>query len=223
MNKIDFRRDYVLMIDTETANSLEEPLVYDVGFAVIDTKGNVYETGSYVCKEIFLDHRDLMETSYYANKIPSYWVDIWTKKRTVADFLTIRKIVFRIIQKYQIKYVCAHNSLFDLKALNCSTRYITKSRFRYFFPLGIEMWDTMRMAESIILKMPSYKKFCVDNNYFTANNQMKKTAEVLYQFITKDLQFTEAHTGLADVLIEKEILVYCFRQHKKMRRELFSP
>ena len=40
--------------------------------------------------------------------------------------------------------------------------------------------------------------------------------------ISKNNDFTESHTGLEDVLIEKEILVYCFKQHKKMERRLWA-
>jgi hypothetical protein len=47
-------------------------------------------------------------------------------------------------------------------------------------------------------------------------------AEVLYKYITGDLDFTESHTGLEDVLIEKEILAYCFSKHQKMRKELYT-
>ena len=36
--------------------------------------------------------------------------------------------------------------------------------------------------------------------------------------ITNNVDFTESHTGLEDVLIEKEIFVKCIRQHKKMKR-----
>ena len=31
-----------VILDTETANGLEDPIMYDLGFAVIDKKGNVY-------------------------------------------------------------------------------------------------------------------------------------------------------------------------------------
>jgi hypothetical protein len=53
---IDHRRHYVLNFDTETANTsgtgsnldTSNALVYDCGWSVIDTKGNTYETASYV-------------------------------------------------------------------------------------------------------------------------------------------------------------------------------
>jgi hypothetical protein len=45
---------------------------------------------------------------------------------------------------------------------------------------------------------------------------------VLYKFISKDFDFVENHTGLEDVMIEKEILAYCYRQHKPMRKKLWE-
>ena len=74
----------------------------------------------------------------------------------------------------------------------------------------------MGMARDVICNMPTYKKFCQDNGYMTKNNQVRKTAEILYRFISGEDRFTEAHTGLEDVLIEVKIMAYCYRQHKPM-------
>ena len=35
---IDKRRAYYLVFDTETANSLDDPIVYDIGGAIIDMR-----------------------------------------------------------------------------------------------------------------------------------------------------------------------------------------
>ena len=51
--KIDFRKHYVLVLDIETANTLEQGLAYDIGFAVADRKGNIYETRSLMIAEMF--------------------------------------------------------------------------------------------------------------------------------------------------------------------------
>ena len=80
MEKIDKRKNYVLVVDTETANTIQDGdsldmsnvLVYDCGWAVVDTKGNIYETASYVNRDIFCEERDLMRTAYYNCKIPRY-------------------------------------------------------------------------------------------------------------------------------------------------------
>ena len=46
---------FVLILDTETTNSLDDPLAYDIGFGVIDTEtGEAVETHSYVVAGIFL-------------------------------------------------------------------------------------------------------------------------------------------------------------------------
>ena len=60
------------------------------------------------------------------------------------------------------------------------------------------------------------------NGYICKNGQLKMTAEILYRFISGNEEFDEEHTGLADVMIEKEILAYCYRQHKKMRKKLWE-
>jgi hypothetical protein len=78
------------------------------------------------------------------------------------------------------------------------------------------------MARDVIGTMPTYRRYCEENGYICRNGQLKMTAEILYRFIKKDETFEEEHTGLADVLIEKDILAYCYRQHKKMRKKLWN-
>ena len=228
-NKIDRRMDYSIVIDTETCpvdKSLEQVLptnmwVYDCGFAVINKRtGEVFETWSFVNADIFLDEKELMKSSYYADKIPLYWEDIKNGKRILTSFYNIRKQFAECCERYNVKKVFAHNMRFDYGTLNTTQRWLTKSKYRYFFPYGLEICDTMKMARDVVCKMPSYKRFCEENNYLTSRGQLRVTAEILYRFITKDNTFVEKHTGLEDTLIEKEICHYCYRQHKKMRTGL---
>lgn len=231
MNKIDRRRHYILVLDTETANTLMNPdgsmdmnsvLVYDCGWQVIDTHGTVYERASYINSDIFYKERELMLSAYYAQKIPMYEQQIKEGSRTVANTYQIRKAMCDTITKWGIKEVAAHNARFDYNALNIIQRYTTKSKYRYWFPYGIEIWDTMKMAKSVILQMPTYRKFCEANGFMTKTGKLSCTAENLYRFIIKDPTFVEAHTGLEDVEIESQILAYCYRQHKKMSKKLFE-
>lgn len=220
------------MIDTETANTLtdekgnlnmEDVLFYDVGFAIVDKYGKVYHSASYVNKDIFLYERELMHSAYYAKKIPQYFNDLRSGARTLASLYEIQRYMMEIIQKYNITTICAHNARFDANALNRTISFVTKARKRYWFPYNsIEWWDTMKMAQSVVAKMPTYIKFCQRNNYMTKTGKVKVTAEILYKFITKNPNFKESHTGLEDVMIEKEILAYCFRQHKPMKKNLWD-
>lgn len=244
---MDKRRHYILMLDTETANTLTETvpavlddegniiepektrmdmscvLVYDCGWAVVDTAGNIYETASYVNRDIFVHERDLMRTAYYNWKIPRYIEEIRAGQRIMADTWEIRRAMLDTIQRYGIKEVCAHNARFDCNALNVLSRYTTASKFRYWFPFdSVEWWDTMKMAQDTICQMPTYKEFCREHGFTLPNGAPRKTAEILYRYITGNIDFEESHTGLEDVLIEAEIMFYCFRQHKPMRKLLFE-
>lgn len=74
--KIDKRKKYMLVLDCETApldNGLNKVdpynmVVYDLGFAVVDKKGNVYAMGSFVNSDIFIDEFALMRSAYYSEK-----------------------------------------------------------------------------------------------------------------------------------------------------------
>ena len=228
--KIDRRRTYLIMGDTETCNTrmengkldMRDVLVYDFGFAVCDKQGRIYEKYSFIIKEIFFGMKDLMKTSYYADKLPQYYEEIRNGKRKVVSLYEARQILANVMKKYETNIFVAHNARFDDNALKVTERYTTKSKYRYFLPFGTEVWDTMKMANDTICKQKTYKKFCEENGYLTKNGRVRKTAEILYRYITKNNNFTESHTGLEDVMIEKEILAHCFRQHKAMRKKLYA-
>lgn len=227
---MDKRKNYLLVIDTETApmDKTEQGvnpynmLVYDVGFAVVDKYGNVYETASFVNADVFLDEKELMKSSYYADKIPKYWEDIKNGNRILTSWYNIRKAVLSVCDKYNIKMVFAHNMRFDYGATNNTQRWLTKSKYRYFLPYGVTVCDTLKMSKNILSNKKTYRNFCEENGYLTKNNQIRLTAEIIYRFITGDNDFKESHTGLEDVMIEKEILSYCYRQHKAMTKELWD-
>ena len=229
MNNIDHRHIYGIMIDTETANThdiegsldMSDVLPYDIGFAVIDSHGRVYEKFSFVNSDIFYHEAELMKSAYYAKKIPQYLNDILNGDREVATTYEIRKALVDKINEYNCKFICAHNARFDCRALNNIQRWTTKSKYRYFIPFGIEWWDTLKMARSVLGTMPTYRTFCEENNYITKNGQLRFTAEIIYRYISKNNDFVESHTGLEDVEIEAQILAYCVRQHKKMNKKLF--
>ena len=227
---MDRRKNYLLVIDTETAPMDKDfegvnpynMLVYDVGFAVVDKYGNVFESASFVNADVFLDEKELMKSSYYAEKIPKYWEDIKAGKRILTSWFNIKKAVYNAIDKYNIDLVFAHNMRFDYGATANTQRWLTKSKYRYFFPYGVTICDTLKMSKDILSNKKSYRKFCEENGYLTKNNQVRLTAEIIYRFITGDNDFKESHTGLEDVMIEKEILSYCYRQHKRMKKELWD-
>ena len=210
-----------MVVDTETTNSLDDPICYDVGFAIVDRIGNVLEQYSFVVADVFLD-KDLMTSAYFVEKIPQYWEDIKNKKRVLAKFSTIRKIFAQVCKKYAIRCVCAHNARFDYRSLNLTLRFLTCSKYRYFFPYGIEIWDTLKMSREVLNKNEKYGEFCYDNNYLTQRLCKRFTAEIIFRFLTDNVNFEESHTGLEDVLIEKEILSYCINVNPEINGKLWK-
>lgn len=209
-----------LIIDVETANTIDDALTYDIGFAVLDENCNVLESHSYAIADIFLD-KELMESAYFAEKIPNYWEDIKNGSRTLRKFKTVKFLIWDIIKEYDIKKVFAHNSRFDYSALNCTQRLLTSSKWRYFFPYGIEIWDTLKMSRKVFGNDENYIRFCKENGFVTSRNVPRYTAEVLTRYLTQNLDFEESHTGLEDVLIEKEILKYCLSVNPFVDGKLF--
>lgn len=215
-------RDFYLIIDTETCNSIDNPLTYNFAGSVIDRHGNTYETGSFINRDIFDGMPELMKSAYYAHKIPQYLEQIANNDITVASWYEIKEWIAEMAKKYPIRAIIAHNARFDYKACNTTQRYETCSKYRYFFPYGVEIWDTLAMAKDTICKQKKYLRFCEENGYLCKNGKPRATAEILYRFITNDTEFVEEHKALEDINIEKEIFWYCTNMKKKMRRKCFK-
>lgn len=228
--KIDKRINYKLVIDTETCpldRDLEDvdPFnmwVYDIGYQIVDKRGNVYLERSFVNADIFLNEKIAMTSSYYAEKIPRYWEDIRAGKRTLTSFYNIRKQIIEDMKMYNVKEVYAYNMRFDYNTLNNTQRWLTKSAYRYYFPKGTKICDIMKMANDVIKNTPTYQRFCIENGFLTKNGRVQMKAETIYRYILQDTDFIESHTGLEDVKIETIIMAYCYRKHKKMRQALFN-
>lgn len=200
-----------IVLDTETTIDLDTPLCYDIGFAVIDKAGNVYEQFSFVVAEVFLNE-DLMASAYFIDKVQSYWQEIKAGERKLAKFSTIRWKLIDTMKKYDTKTVIAHNASFDYRATNITQRFLADPKYRYFFPYGTQIWDSLKMARQAFGEDEDYATFCSEHQLKTPTGKTSFTAENLYRYLTNDATFVESHTGLEDVLIEKEIFAECVRR-----------
>lgn len=221
---MDKRKNYYLTIDTETTNTLDDALVYDIGGAIHDKKGNIEETFSFIISDIFFFNRKLMESAYYYDKLPQYYEKIENKEIEIATFFKARKHILNLLKKYNVTAVVAYNARFDVNALNTTIRYLTKSKQRYFFPYGTIIYDSLKMTRDTIAKQKSYSNFCNKYGYLTNHRkpQLRVNAETVYRYMTNNTEFIESHTGLEDTLIEIQIFARCMRQHKPMRKLLYG-
>jgi hypothetical protein len=214
------RKELFLVIDTETTNTIEQPLCYDIGYAICDRQGNIYEERSYVVAEMFIEHKDLMKSAYYAEKLPQYWEDLKNGKREMKSIFNIRKQIKADLKKYSIRKVGAYNMGFDKRALNNTIRYLSKSKHRWFFPFGTKFFCIWNMACQVVMNKATYIRFALKNGLESPAGNIQTSAESCYKFLKNQIDFVESHTGLEDVKIEVEILAQCYKEHKKMTTEI---
>lgn len=217
--KVDRRKKYVMVLDVETANSTEgkhnDGLVYDIGFTIIDKKGNIYAERSFCIKEIF-DWVELMNSAYYANKRPIYYSKLKNKEMEKVTIWEARTRIRKAIEYFNIKEVYAYNANFDYTTLNNTVRYISGSGCRWFLPYGVEVCDIWHIACQVLGLQKTFQKENVRNK----NGNLITSAERMFAYMIQDENFEESHTGLEDALIESQILARCLRSHKAIEKNI---
>lgn len=139
MKKYDRRKKYYLILDTETATlpyaknfegkarqkiAIAKPLVYDLGWKIIDRKGNVYARKNYLITEIF-SVPAIFNTAYYAEKRPLYLEKLAKGEIVLTDWKTATADLENDLQ--YIDSLGAYNAMFDFKKSIAFTElYINK-------------------------------------------------------------------------------------------------
>lgn len=218
--KIDKRKKYYMVLDVETANStndnrFNDGLVYDIGFTIIDKKGNIYATRSFCIKEVF-DWADLMNSAYYANKRPIYYGKLKNKEMEKVTIWEARQRIKKAIEYFNISEVYAYNAKFDMTTLNNTVRYISGSACRFFFPYGVQICDIWHIACQILGTQKTFQK----ENIRSEKGNLITSAERMFAYMIQDKNFEESHTGLEDALIESQILARCLRTHKTIAKNI---
>ena len=125
--KIDRRRKYYFVLDCETATlpyanefsgeqkkaiAIAKPLIYDLGWQLIDSTGKVYRKKSYLITEVF-SVPYIFNTAYYASKRPIYLEKLRKKETVLASWETATADM--IADMEYAESVGAYNSMFDYK------------------------------------------------------------------------------------------------------------
>lgn len=210
----------IAVLDTETAGGFGRPMVYDFGFAITDKNGNVFESRSFVIKEIFLNWKK-MRTAYYKDKKPAYWRAIHEGTRKLVPFVVAVMEFKALCKKYGVNEIAAYNLNFDMRALKATEEELTGKDWFYNFLNGFQLhciWGTACQT----LYHKKFYNFCTENGFVSDKGNVQTSAEIGYRYLTQDTDFTECHTGLEDVLIEIAIMVRVYKAHKKMEKAPIS-
>jgi hypothetical protein len=114
-----------LVLDVEGVGEIKDALTYDVGGAIVDKSGHIYESFSFLVYDIFFNPEIDMKSAYYAEKIDTHYKPNIGKKFDVKKFNTVKFFIRDLIAKYNVKKVFAYNMAYDRRALNNTSKFIT--------------------------------------------------------------------------------------------------
>lgn len=192
--KVDKRKKYIMVLDVETTNNIMEKdtpndgLVYDLGFTIIDKKGNVYAKRSFAIADIF-DWKELMATAYYKNKLPKYYEKLAKGEMEKVTIWNARKRVKKAIEYFNISEVWAYNASFDYTTLNNTVRYLSGSMCRWFLPFGVQVYDIWNVACQVLGTQKTFQWENIRNQ----NNNLITNAERMFGYC-EQFEFQEEHT-----------------------------
>lgn len=255
--KLDKRRKYYAILDTETATlpfvreyepadrkkiSIAKPLVYDLGYKIIDRNGNEYLRRSFLITEIF-SVPSIFQTAYYAEKRPLYIQALKNGDIILTDWNAAIETLIDDLQ--EVDAVGAYNAMFDFKkAITFTERYINalysedydkwEQRQRasantiiqgQVTPSNLDLsvfrirdfekpiFDLWGLACDNLLNNDNFRDFCDELSLYTQSKQYySTTAETAYKFITNNVNFQEAHTAINDADIEADIFTAIIRK-----------
>lgn len=194
----------IIVFDTETT-SLEKPFCYNIGYVIVNT-----ETKEKLCKRDFVVEQvwhnlELFSSAYYANKRELYVSRMKAKKVIMDKYGYILRQLRSDIKSFEISNGYAYNSSFDEKVFAFCCEWYKCSN-----PLDtIKVYDIRGYVHEFIAQTDDYQSFCETNGYLTENGNYSTTAETVYRYITRNCDFIEEHTALADSEIEYDILQEC--------------
>lgn len=220
--KIDKRKKYLMTLDVETTNNQigvknapNDGLVYDIGFTIHDKQGNIYAKRSFAIKEIILDN-ELMNTAYYKQKLPIYWERIANKEMELTTIWKARQRIHKAMEMFGITEVYAYNANFDYTTLNNTVTYLSGSSCRWFFPYGTKICDIWHIACQVLGTQKTFQWENVRNE----RGNLITNAERMFAYLSQEFDFQEEHTGLADAIVETQILARCFKSHKSIDKKI---
>lgn len=194
----------IMVFDTETI-SIDKRFCYNVGYVIFNTEERVI-----LCKKEYIVQQcwhnlPLFATAYYADKRPLYVAAMRGKRATLDKWGYITRDMKRDMRENNVEYAYAYNSPFDdeVFAFNCDW-YKTNNPLE-----NVPVLDIRGMVSEFITNTADYRDFCETYQRFTDSGNYSGNAETVYQYITANSEFIEAHTALADSEIEMEILTTC--------------
>lgn len=165
--KLDRRRKYYLVLDSETATlpfitdfapefrkklSIANPLIYNIGWKILDARGREYCRKSFLISEIFCVP-NIFNTAYYAEKRPVYIEALDNGEIKLIDWRSCAAEFSSDL--FKVDAIGAYNAAFDLKkAIKFTDEYINA-----FYSNNFNEWYAKQKEKcAFIIEGKPYKK-----------------------------------------------------------------
>lgn len=213
-----FKKERLIVLDVEGLQGLKP---YDVGYIIADREGKIYKRHSFClvgnlfmnaagCKTTVEKARIMTVRNILAISEDYERKTKYQKWRPISN-TNFKKIILKEIKKYNVKAIYAFNVNFDKAML----KNIFGGEFEDLTNL-VEFRDIQTAILMTRLMCKKYLDFCYDNNFRTDKGYPQTKAETVYRYLTNNMEFEEAHTGLEDCEIELQILLSAIRSKKKL-------
>lgn len=201
-----------LILDTETADLTGS--VYDVGYVVCDRKGTISREYNALVREVFTDAKRMMG-AFYAKKIFTHYADmLQTNAIRMMPWIEIIAQLNHDIAESGATVLCAYNAGFDVRVMRATHKMLGHTG--HALQHRMEILDLWQFACETKLRQTDYIRMATENGWMTKNGNLSTGAEFAFRYITRNGEFEESHTALADAKIEAVILAECLRQKKRI-------
>lgn len=193
---------------------------YNVGYLIADCHGNIDCKKSYALMDCIWEN---VESSKYLNpdnkgrkmcfkNIQEILRDNVKYKWVLTDEFFMDFI--KDIENYGVSEIWAFNADFDRGSIQKRLFGFNVAKL-----MGVKWYDIMKSAVHNLCLSPKYLDFCLKNEFVTEKGNIKTSAESIYAYMSKNVDFEEEHTGLADCEIEYKLYLFARATKKKIFRE----
>ena len=219
---------YCIVIDTETCDSQgrkltypspRDALIYDMGWLVVDGAGEVVERRNVIISDTF-NRTDLMQSAYYADKVPDYVASIRRGEVETMGALDAFRLLAQDVERYRVRDAWAYNARFDKTVIDATISHFSNgfSDLETMFP-RVRFRDIWDYAACITGTRP-YVEWCETHGFISPKGNPVTNAECVYGYLTGNADYVESHTALADCYTELTILNAARRRKRRTRHTM---
>lgn len=190
---------------------------YNIGYIVADRNGNVFKKRSFAILSTIIENlKDCEQAKEMTNKnVVEILSDIENEQRKYyyCSINVFKRIMLKDITEFKVSEIWAYNCTFDKNSL----KRLFGSDFSELEE-RVAFYDIIPAILYTKLLTKKYVNFCISKGYITKAGNVQYKAEYVYQYLTGIEDFEEEHTGLADVIIEYDILLTAMKCKKKIEK-----